>query len=79
MGLILDSSVLISAEREGKNARQVLAALSKEISEEDVAISVVTLIELPHGAMRQTLRSANGSGRNFSRSCCLRWLSTRSL
>ena len=52
MGLILDSSVLISAEREGKNARQVLESLAGEISETDVAISVVTLIELAHGAIR---------------------------
>jgi len=28
MGLILDSSVLITAEREGQNARQMLAAIS---------------------------------------------------
>jgi hypothetical protein len=28
MGLILDSSVLITAEREGQNARQMLAAVS---------------------------------------------------
>jgi len=52
MGLILDSSVLISAEREGRNARQVLESLAGEISEIDVAISVVTLIELAHGAIR---------------------------
>ena len=52
MGLILDSSVLISAEREAKNARQVLEALAGEISERDVAISVVTVIELAHGAIR---------------------------
>ena len=28
MGLILDSSVLITAEREGQNARQMLVAIS---------------------------------------------------
>jgi hypothetical protein len=28
MGLILDSSVLVAAERQGKNARQVLAAVA---------------------------------------------------
>ena len=52
MGLILDSSVLISAERQERNARQVLAELAKKIGETDVAISVVTLIELVHGATR---------------------------
>lgn len=52
MGLILDSSVLIAAEREGKNARQVLTALREHIGETEVGISVVTLIELAHGAAR---------------------------
>lgn len=49
MGLILDSSVLIAAEREGKNARQALASIAQEIADTDVGISVVTLIELAHG------------------------------
>ncbi len=52
MGLILDSSVLVAVERQGKNARSVLAAISAEVGETDVAISVVTLIELAHGAAR---------------------------
>ena len=52
MGLILDSSVLITAEREGQNARQMLAAISSKAGNADVAISVVTLIELAHGAAR---------------------------
>jgi hypothetical protein len=29
MGLILDSSVLIAAERQGQNARQMLAAIAR--------------------------------------------------
>lgn len=52
MGLILDSSVLIRAERQGKNARQVLTSMSKHLGEVEVGISVVTLIELAHGAAR---------------------------
>ena len=52
MGLILDSSVLITAERQGQNARQTLAAISGKAGNTDVAISVVTLIELTHGAAR---------------------------
>lgn len=52
MGLILDSSVLITAERQGKNARQVLTAMSEHLGEVEVGISVVTLIELAHGAAR---------------------------
>jgi len=52
MGLILDSSVLIAAERRGKNARQVLSAITQEVGETEVGISVVTLIEMAHGAAR---------------------------
>jgi tRNA(fMet)-specific endonuclease VapC len=52
MGLILDSSVLIAVERQGKNARQVLAALSEKLDETEIGISVVTLIEMGHGAAR---------------------------
>jgi tRNA(fMet)-specific endonuclease VapC len=52
MGLILDSSVLIAAERQGQNARQMLAAISGKAGNPDVAISVSTLIELAHGAER---------------------------
>jgi predicted nucleic acid-binding protein len=52
MGLILDSSVLISAERQGRNARQMLATLARTAGETEVALSVVTLIELAHGAAR---------------------------
>ena len=50
MGLILDSSVLITAERQGQNARQMLAAIGRIAGNTDIAISVVTLIELAHGA-----------------------------
>jgi len=52
MGLILDSSVLIAVERQGKNARQVLAALSEKLDETEIGISVITLIEIAHGAAR---------------------------
>jgi tRNA(fMet)-specific endonuclease VapC len=52
MGLILDSSVLIAAERQGQNARQMLATISGKAGNTEVAISVVTLIELAHGAAR---------------------------
>lgn len=52
MGLILDSSVLIAAERQGRNARQMLAGIARTAGETEIALSVVTLIELAHGAAR---------------------------
>jgi predicted nucleic acid-binding protein len=52
MGLILDSSVLIAAERQEQNARQMLTGISGTFGDADIGISVVTLIELAHGAAR---------------------------
>ena len=52
MGLILDSSVLIAAERQGKNARQALSSIAQKITDTNVGISVMTLMELAHGAGR---------------------------
>ena len=52
MGLILDSSVLITAERQGQNARQMLAAISHRSGDTEIALSVITLIELAHGTAR---------------------------
>jgi predicted nucleic acid-binding protein len=52
MGLILDSSVLIAAERQGQNARQTLIAVSDKAGNTDIALSVVTIIELAHGVAR---------------------------
>ena len=62
MGLILDSSVLVTAERQGQNARQMLTSVAQRVSETEIAISVVTLIELAHGAAR-----ANTSERKAKR------------
>ena len=52
MGVILDSSVLITAERQGSNARQMLVAVSSQLGNTEIALSVLTLLELSHGAVR---------------------------
>ena len=52
MGLILDSSVVIASERQGYNAHQTLAEISRRAPGEDLALSVVTLTELAHGVLR---------------------------
>jgi predicted nucleic acid-binding protein len=52
MGLILDSSALVAAERQGKNARQMLVTIANEIGETIIGISVMALIEMAHGAAR---------------------------
>lgn len=52
MGLILDSSVLIAAERKGNNANQSISAIASQFPHEEIALSVITLLELAHGAAR---------------------------
>ena len=64
-GLILDSSVLITAERAGKNARQMLAEVSAKTGNTEVAISVVTLLELAHGAARADTAQRKSKRRQF--------------
>jgi predicted nucleic acid-binding protein len=65
MGLILDSSVLIVAERQGQNARQMLATISGKVGNTEVAISVVTLIELAHGAARADTQQRKAERQQF--------------
>jgi predicted nucleic acid-binding protein len=52
LGLILDSSAAVSAEREGKNPKQLLEAIVLETGDDDVAVSVITVLELAHGIAR---------------------------
>ena len=65
MGLILDSSVLIASERQGRNARQTLAEIAMHAAGEDVAVSVVTLIELAHGVARANTPERKAVRRQF--------------
>ncbi len=52
MGLVLDSTVFVAAERRGLNVQQTLSEIASRFPGERFAISVVTLIELAHGAAR---------------------------
>ena len=52
MGLILDSSVIVSGERRGHSARQILEQIQSAHGETDMGLSVVTIVELTHGIQR---------------------------
>ncbi len=52
MGIVLDSSVLIAAERRGHTVREILEDIRAAKGEIEVGISVVTIAELVHGAYR---------------------------
>jgi predicted nucleic acid-binding protein len=52
VGILIDSTVFIAAERRGLTARQCLAEIERQFPGEDAGISVITLTELAHGAAR---------------------------
>lgn len=59
MGLVLDSGVLIAAERDARPVSGLLAALEREHGETEVVLSAITVIELEHGLYRaQTAEQA---------------------
>ncbi len=52
MGLILDSSVLIAAERQGQTAHGILTDIYRTQGDIEVGVSVITIVELAHGVAR---------------------------
>ncbi len=52
MGLIIDSTIPMKAERGGLNARQAIMNLRQEVDDQAIAISVISLVEFAHGIER---------------------------
>lgn len=52
MGIILDTSVIIAAERRGNTVPEILEQVKKLRGDVEIALSVVTIAELVHGAYR---------------------------
>ena len=52
MGLILDSSVLITAERKGETVDQLLKQIFALTGDQDTMLSAIALVELVHGIHR---------------------------
>jgi len=52
MGLILDSTYLIAAERQGKSVLQILEQVETAFGAADIGIAVIAVAELVHGAYR---------------------------
>jgi predicted nucleic acid-binding protein len=52
VGLILDTSVIVRAERRGHSVAEILAQVRETYGETEVGISVVTIAELTHGVER---------------------------
>jgi predicted nucleic acid-binding protein len=49
---MLDSTAAVAAERQGKNARQLLESVVLETGDDGIAVSVLTVLELAHGITR---------------------------
>ncbi len=52
MGLILDSSVVIAAERRGDTVERLIEGVMRVAGDQDAALSAVSVTELAHGIYR---------------------------
>jgi tRNA(fMet)-specific endonuclease VapC len=52
VGIVLDSIVIIAAERRGHTVREILEQVKAGQGEIEIGLSVVTIAELVHGAYR---------------------------
>jgi predicted nucleic acid-binding protein len=55
MGLILDTSTLVRAERRGHSVPEILEQVRNSWGEAEVGLSAVTIVELTHGIQRAKL------------------------
>lgn len=60
LGTMLDSTAVVAAERQGQNARQPLESVARKSGDEWIAVSVVTVLNLPTASAALTPRNAAG-------------------
>lgn len=65
MGLVLDSGVLIAAERNAEPVSKVLARLEEEYGETEIVLSSITVVELEHGVHRANTEELARKRRNY--------------
>jgi len=65
MGLVLDSGVLIAAEREARPVSSLLETLEQEHGETEIVLSSITVIELEHGLHRAKTAEQARTRRNY--------------
>jgi predicted nucleic acid-binding protein len=69
VGIILDSSVIIAAERRGHTVLEILEQVKSSQGEIEVGVSVVSIAELVHGAYRAKTEAQQQRGWNSSSGC----------
>ena len=52
LGLVLDSSIIIEAERKHQTVEELLDAIQQRFGEIEIAMSAITVAELVHGIAR---------------------------
>jgi tRNA(fMet)-specific endonuclease VapC len=65
LGLILDSSVIIAAERKRQTVEDLLTSVARAFGEVEIAISAVTLAELVDGVVRASTPKIRENRRAF--------------
>ena len=70
MGLILDSSVVIAAERRGDTVEKLIEQVLSVTGDQDAALSSVGLTELAHGIYRAQTRQCGFAAGPSSTNCC---------
>lgn len=65
MGLILDSSVVIAAERRGDNVEKLIERVVVAAGDQDAALSAVGLTELVHGIYRAQIPGVRARRESF--------------
>jgi tRNA(fMet)-specific endonuclease VapC len=65
LGIILDSSVVIEAERQQLNVAQFLKQIIQKIGEREAALSSITVAELAHGIYRANTEERRMRRRGF--------------
>src|SRR5579872_6238162 len=65
MGLVLDSGVLIAAEREARPVSELLARFEQVYGETDIVLSAITAMELEHGLHRAQSKEQTRKRRDY--------------
>jgi len=65
LGLILDTSIIITGERRGRSVPQILAQVRDTWGETEIGLSAVTIAELTHGIQRARLQAQRERQRAF--------------
>jgi tRNA(fMet)-specific endonuclease VapC len=65
LGVVLDSSVIIEAERKRQTVEQLLEAIQQRFGETEISMSAVTLAELVHGVVRSNTPERRARRRAF--------------